>query len=126
MNTNTQNITNSFLLENKKSLVVLFILFLLSSTGMFGQNRPVVSNPANTIEVTTLNISQAVALDSNADFMSWFMGSKSTQNFQESTSDNAASLSARKKQIISSGVTPNKVLYRTFVKKIISQENVIV
>lgn len=126
MNTATKNTTTSFLSENKKGMVVLFILFLLSSVGMFGQNKVVVANQVTTT-IETLNTvpAQVIALDSDVDFVSWFMGARQTQNLQEATSTNTSLLS-RKKQIISSGVMPNKVLYRTFVKKVLSQENAIV
>ena len=55
--------------------------------------------------------------------MNWFMGSKQGQTIQKA--DETATTVSRKKQIISSGVTPNKVLYRTFMKRVISQETAI-
>jgi hypothetical protein len=126
MNTNSQNTTATFLSENKKGLVILFVLFLLSSVGMFGQTKgDVVAPQINTvIEINTLPV-QSVALDSDTDFMNWFMGSKHTQSIQENASSGCSTTASRKKQIISSGVTPNKVLYRTFVKRVICQESAI-
>lgn len=125
MNTATQNTTTTFLSENKKGLVILFVLFLLSSVGMFGQTTKDTVAPVTTsvIEINT-NPVQAVAFDSDNDFMNWFMGSKHTQSLQEDASVGSTTTS-RKKQSISSGVIPNKVLYRTFVKKVISQESAI-
>jgi hypothetical protein len=67
-----------------------------------------------------------IALDSNAEFMNWFMGSNQTQSLKVSSDNEASSAISRKKQIILSGITPNKVLYRTLVKKVSSQENAIV
>lgn len=122
MNTNTTS--TSFISENRKFLVVLFIVFLLSSVGMFGQTKtevtPVCEPTTTTIFTETV---KAVAFDSDVDFMNWFMGSKQVQTIQKA--DETATTVSRKKQIISSGVTPNKVLYRTFMKRVISQETAI-
>lgn len=122
MNTNTTS--TSFISENRKFLVVLFIVFLLSSVGMFGQTKtevtPVCEPTTTTICTETV---KAVAFDSDVDFMNWFMGSKQVQTIQKAAE--TATTVSRKKQIISSGVTPNKVLYRTFMKRVISQETAI-
>jgi hypothetical protein len=120
MNTNTQNIS-------KKGLITLVILFLLASVGMFGQTKELttVQRATTNVEVA-IELNQMIALDSNAEFMSWFMGSNQTQSLKVSSDNEASSTISRKKQIILSGITPNKVLYRTLVKKVISQENAIV
>jgi hypothetical protein len=121
MNTNTQNTSNT----SKKALIVIFVLFLLSSVGMFGQTTEVVVPQSVTPVVEVLNTTnQIIASDSNADFMNWFMGSKQTQSINDK--EQVGSKTSVKKQFISSGITPNKVLYRTFVKKVISQESAIV
>jgi hypothetical protein len=117
MNTATQNIST----ENKRRLVILFVLFLLTSIGMFGQTKLATSSIIID-EVSKVPVQQ-VALDSDVDFMNWFMGSKQTQTVKDATEENENTVIARKKQILSSGVTPNKVLYRTFVKKVISIES---
>ncbi len=91
---------------------------------MFGQTKtevtPVCETTTTTICTETV---KAVAFDSDVDFMNWFMGSKQVQTIQKA--DETATTVSRKKQIISSGVTPNKVLYRTFMKRVISQETAI-
>ena len=121
MNTNTQNTSNT----SNKALIVLFVMFLLSSASMFGQNKETaVAAPATTtVEVLKVSVNQ-VALDSDVEFMSWFMSSKQTQSVGGSESTSSTNVS-RKKQIISSGIVPNKVLYRTLLKKVISQESAI-
>lgn len=124
MNTNTTS--TSFISENRKFLVVLFIVFLLSSVGMFGQTKTEVTpvcEPTTTTTIICIETVKAVAFDSDVDFMNWFMGSKQVQTIQKA--DETATTVSRKKQIISSGVTPNKVLYRTFMKRVISQETAI-
>jgi|GEM_PF-761694 len=124
MNHTAQNTSTSFFSENRKSLVILFVLFLLSSVGMFGQNKAVVvAEPVAPVVVDT--VTTAVAFDSDVDFVNWFMGSKQTQNVQETSTSTTTSFASKKKQIISSGIAPNKVLYRTFVKKVISQESAV-
>jgi hypothetical protein len=122
MNTNTQNTSNT----SNKALIVLFVMFLLSSVGMFGQNTTTaVAAPATTtVEVLNVSVNQ-IALGSDVEFMSWFMSSKQTQSVNGSSEGTSTTTMSRKKQIISSGVVPNKVLYRTLVKKVISQESAI-
>ena len=120
MNTTTQNISTS----NTKTIVILFVLFLLTSVGMFGQTKVTTTGATAATIVNVVNTPvQQVALDSDVDFMNWFMGSKQTQTVQDAATGTDNTVIARKKQILSSGVTPNKVLYRTFVKKVISQES---
>lgn len=93
---------------------------------MFGQTNQVAAEPTPVVvEVVNSNPLQMIASDSNVDFMNWFMGSKQTQFLKDNNQGSNSAIS-RKKQIISSGITPNKVLYRTLVKKIISQESAIV
>jgi hypothetical protein len=123
MNTNTQNTSNT----SRKALIVIFVLFLLSSVGMFGQTTEVVVPQSATPVVEVLNTTnQIIASDSNADFMNWFMSSKQVQSDKEGSQVSGTSTNVtRKKQIISSGVVPNKVLYRTLVKKLMSQESAI-
>ena len=123
MNTTTQNISTS----NTKTIVILFVLFMLTSVGMFGQTKATATAATTTTIVNVVNVPvQQVALDSDVDFMNWFMGSRQTQTVKEAASGTDNTIIARKKQILSSGITPNKVLYSTFVKKVISQESVTV
>jgi hypothetical protein len=122
MNTNTQNTSNT----SNKALIVLFVMFLLSSASMFAQNTTTaVAAPATTtVEVLNVSVNQ-IALGSDVEFMSWFMSSKQTQSVNGGSEGTSTTTMSRKKQIISSGVVPNKVLYRTLVKKVISQESAI-
>jgi len=123
MNSNTQN----YLSISNKALIILFIMFLLSCASMFGQNTTTVAvTPATTtVEVIKVSVNQ-VALNSDVEFMSWFMSSKQSQSVKDSSEGTSTTNVSRKKQIISSGVVPNKVLFRTLVKKVISQESAIV
>jgi len=120
---NTTSTSTTFYTENKKGLLVLLVLFLLSSVGMFGQAKAVVVPTIDTTVSVVAVSSQHVVLDSEVDFVNWFMGSKQLQTTNNTTT--TSSSIERKKQIISSGVTPNKVLYRTFVKRVMNQESTI-
>ena len=118
MNTITQNTSNT----SNKALIALFVLFLFSSVSMFGQTKETVTT--STVELVRVSVNP-VALDSEVEFMSWFMSSNQTQSVNAGSESTSTTNLSRKKQIISSGVVPNKVLYRTLVKKVISQENAI-
>ena len=108
-------------------IVLPFILFLLVSSGVFSQSvtkTVTIENPACIVATSTTNASIALE-DTQVDFVIWFMGSNQSQN-NETTSSTDNTSTSRKKQFISSGTSPNKVLYRTFVKKVYSQEHAIV
>lgn len=114
MNTISQNTSNTM----QKRTIVFFVLFLLSSFGMFGQE---VKSEENTLSTTVPAIE--VAYDSEADLVNWFMSSKQNTMNNEVKGE---STTTTKKQIITSGSQPNKVLYRTFVKRIASKDTAIV
>ena len=108
MKTTTQNTAtqNSF---TGLRLVVLFALFLLSSLNMVGQNKNEIVTPETTVATTQSN----VTTNTTMNFVSWFMGTKQTPNANQS-SDAATS---EKKQMINSGIAPNRLLIKAFLKK---------
>lgn len=125
---NIQNTNTNFIVENKMRILFFIVLFILSSLRMFGQTTATSKTIQNDEEVKCVcqqNQTSIVSIDSQIDFVSWFMGSRQSQ-MNESESVNKSNSTATKKQILSSGVTPNKVLYRTFMKRVISQDNGIV
>lgn len=117
-----QVITNNFLSDNRNRLAVLLMLLFLSSVKMFGQAKTTLISEENNVIVLNNN-AMIVATDADIDFMNWFMGSKQAQSASASGSD--ASINT-KKQLIISGGTTNRVLYKTLVKKVISIDNAIV
>ena len=124
MKTNNLNTTSTFTNENKKGFLLVVVLFLMTSFSSFAQSSTL--EVVSTKEVVSVETKTALVLDdSQLDFMNWFMGSKQSQSTNDFTTVNDNS-SSRRKQIISSGVTPNRVLYRTLLKKVVSQENAIV
>lgn len=123
-NTNSSN----FIIENKNRILFLFILFILSSLRMFGQSsidsKTIQCNQDVTITFNQVETS-IVSVNTQIDFVSWFMGSRQSQMNENETANKFNSASTRK-QILNSGISPNKVLYRTFMKKVISQDSAIV
>ena len=118
MKATTQNTTtqNSF---SRIGLVVLFVLFLLSSVGMVGQNvQPAASTV--TFEVSLASSDETVATTQTAtttnttmNFVSWFMGTKQTPSNNQSGEFSTST----KKQMIQSGIAPNRLLIKAFLKK---------
>ena len=114
----TQNTTiqNSF---SGIRMVVLFFLLVASSFTMVGQNKNEVAITAETFQVVASDYT-VVASQSNAttntsmNFVSWFMGTKQTPNANQSGDDAAVS---QKKQMINSGIAPNRLLIKAFLKK---------
>lgn len=112
---------------NTKGFLFLVALFLMSTVSLFAQTTSTTTETISIEKDSTIEIKNALVLDdTQLDFMNWFMGSKQSQSTNEFSTINDNSSSSRKKQIISSGVTPNRVLYRTLLKKVVSQENAIV
>lgn len=97
---------------------------------MFGQNKSEVNENCvckkNATAVTNAPTFAIASIDSQIDFVGWFMGSKQSQFIQPSPIGNGTLRNITKKQILSSGIAPNKVLYRTFITKVSSQDNAIV
>lgn len=123
---NIQNTNSaSFLTENKNRIVFLFVLFILSSMRMFGQAAEIPSASINKIEITSEAKTDIASADTQIDFVGWFMGSRQSQMNEESAAAGNSKSAVTKKQIITSGITPNKVLYRTFMKRVISQDSAI-
>ena len=112
-NTNTQNSLTS------TRLVVLFAMLLLSSLGMFGQNV----QSTNIVSTTTFSVAasdDAIATAQNVtttntsmNMVSWFMGTKQTPNANQAQDVSSNS----KKQMINSGIAPNRLLIKVFMKK---------
>ena len=113
MNTNQTTISSNTSLR----IVVLFVLLFLSSLGMFGQNTVTVNAIAITTTVasdddTTTTTATAVEANSNMNFASWFMGTKQTPRTNMNSAD-----AFNKKQLLNSGIAPNRLLIKAFLKK---------
>lgn len=123
---NSQNNTNSnFMTENRNRLLFFVLLFLMSSIGMFGQSNVDSLETRITPEKIELKETTITSVESQIDFVSWFMGTKQSQMMDSKANQNSSKV-VTKKQILFLGITPNKVLYRTFMKKVSSQNSAIV
>jgi len=98
--------------------LVLVVMMLLSSVGMFGQNT--VAVPASisleltiTADETLASADSATTANATMNFVSWFMGTKQTPN-----ANGAIEVSSNsKKQMINLGIAPNRLLIKAFLKK---------
>ncbi|MEK8179883.1 hypothetical protein WMW71_05975 [Flavobacterium buctense] len=103
-------------------LFVLFVLLVLSSNGVFGQEVKVatVSNTTSTEVSISKNDSIVIAKETtiaSMDFAVWFMGTNKT------TTGSKSNVSFSKKALINSGINTNSVLIRSFLKKVSTQES---
>lgn len=106
--------------DNKKSVTFYFVvaIVLLFNVTAFGQSveqNAVVS----TANETTQEIKQETSVrNSNLEFVLWFMTSKQNPN-----STISAEGANAKKQIMTSGLTPNRLLIKAFLKKAVNFES---
>lgn len=110
---------------NRNRFLFFVLLFVMSSIGMFGQSNVDSVETKITPEKIELKETAVVSVESQIDFVSWFMGTKQSQMMDSKTNQNSSKV-VTKKQILFLGITPNKVLYRTFMKKVSSQNSAIV
>ena len=111
--------------SKRNSIVTLFVLFVvmfLSTSTVFGQEVNEVKetkNKVSIVEPTTEMVSteNSVAA-STTEFAVWFVGS-----VNKTSTAKKGTLSFGRKQLINSGITTNKVLIKTVLKKIVGQES---
>lgn len=112
----------SFKVSNKLILNTLMVLaFTLVSSSSFAQTTNTVAE-MNQTEVTstkTENVS-ATTTSNSMNFVLWFMGSKQDPNKTINPEGKTT-----KKQIITSGTAPNRLLIKAFLKKASSLESMI-
>ncbi|MFC6876703.1 hypothetical protein ACFQZF_06695 [Flavobacterium myungsuense] len=117
MKTATQNTTIQNFFSGIR-MIVLFVLIVSSSFTMVGQNKNEVASKSETFQVVASDDTVAASqsnetTNTSMNFVSWFMGTKQTPNANQS-GDAAVS---QKKQIINSGIAPNRLLIKAFLKK---------
>jgi len=111
-------------LTSNKRVIVLFVLLLLSSVGMFGQETK--NEIVAPVIVKTVSVTVASSTTSQMELVSWFMGSKQLQMSNgTSTMGTTSTNNSGKKQFINLGMTPNRILSRTFLKKAINHDSTI-
>jgi hypothetical protein len=101
-NTNDMNTTTNTTTSNTIKMMVVLVMMLISSVG-FAQN--VIEVPAAVATTTTVESNASI------NMVSWFMGTKQTTN------ENITKENTSKKQMMTSGIAPNRLLIKTFLKK---------
>ena len=109
-------------LSNTIRLIVLFVLLLSSSNSVFAQsvdtiNTDVVISSDNTTRATSINVSE----NNSMNLYSWFMGTKQTPNSNLQKEDSGSI----KIQMINSGIEPNRLLLKSFLKKAVNYTEVV-
>ena len=111
MNNSKTNNTNSKLIPS----IFVFVLFLMFSFSGFSQNQSVGFTEKEASTNVKVESSRAT---SNMEFALWFMGTK-----QDPNSTLSAEGTSAKKLIITSGIAPNRLLIKAFLKKVVNYEN---
>ena len=111
-------------MTSNKRIIALIVLLLLSSVRMFGQETK--NEIVEPIVVKTVSVAATLNTTSQMELVSWFMGSKQLQMSNgTSTIGTTSTNNSGKKQFINLGMTPNRILSRTFLKKAINHESTI-
>lgn len=119
--------------DGSKKFSIIFMMFvcvLLSNVSVFGQTA-VENNAAQTATIqenevvnTTVEMStmkqEATSTATNMNFVLWFMGSKQSPNANALPAGTSA-----KKQFMTSGSAPNRLLIRAFLKKAVNFESAV-
>lgn len=114
MNTIKANRTNTKLM----STMFMFMLFSMCSFSGFAQSEASSRIDFNgKVEPINERLESSRAT-SNMEFALWFMGTKQDPNTTFSTEGASA-----KKLIITSGMAPNRLLIKAFLKKVVNYEN---
>lgn len=106
--------------NNKKIRTVLFLIIFsfFSTVSGYSQTEDKNEVAINTTEVAGNAKQENTAANSNMNFVLWFMGSKQDPNGTISTEEGNA-----KKKIMTSGIAPNRLLIKAFLKKAVNFES---
>ncbi|MGO4818453.1 hypothetical protein [Flavobacterium sp. W22_SRS_FP1] len=102
-----------------KSMSILFMfgIVMLCNVSVFGQEKEKKIVISNTTEIAS-DAKEESTSSSNMDFVLWFMGSKQDPNSTISTEG-----SNTKKKIMTTGLAPNRILIKAFLKKAVNFES---
>lgn len=114
MNNLKTNNTNSKLIQS----IFVFVLFFMFSFSGFSQSQSTASVDFNGKTETTNVKLESSRTASNMEFALWFMGTKQDPNSTLSTEGTNT-----KKMIMTSGIAPNRLLIKAFLKKVVNYEN---
>jgi hypothetical protein len=107
---------------SKRRILILLVLMVLSTAGMFGQEvKNEIATPITSSTIATVGDDTT----SQMEFVSWFMASKQVHKSGMENTNNTSTKLTSKKQFINNGLTPNRILSRAFLKKAINSESTI-
>lgn len=113
--------------KNKNTFFIVLTFILLSFGTAFGQtaleNDTQLNSTLTTDSIETIAVKQdeATSSNSNMNFVLWFMGSK-----QDPNAKIVPTGTTTKKQFMTSGTAPNRLLIKAFLKKAVNFESAIV
>lgn len=116
MNDSKTNSVNSKLIPS----IVLFMLFFMFSFSGYSQTQAGSAIEINGNGTATSEKVESSRVTTNLEFAQWFMGTKQDPNSTLSTEGSNA-----KKTIITSGIAPNRLLIKAFLKKVVNYENAV-
>jgi hypothetical protein len=99
------------------AVLLMFAFVLLCNVSVFGQEMEKQIGISNTIEIAS-DAKEESTSSSNMDFVLWFMGSKQDPNSTISTEG-----ANTKKKIMTTGLAPNRILIKAFLKKAVNFES---
>jgi hypothetical protein len=108
--------------KNGISILLVFVCALLFSVSGYSQTSigsQIVSS-LDEVTVSTEVKAENARTSNNMEFVQWFMGTKQDPNTTISTEGTNT-----KKQIMTSGIAPNRLLIKAFLKKAVNFESAI-
>lgn len=110
--------------DSKKSsnIFILLAVILLSNVSVFGQSteNSVAASASEVVGGIKQENVSTISSSNTMNFVLWFMGSKQDPNNVISTEGTNT-----KKQVITSGTAPNRLLIKAFLKKAVSLESMV-
>ncbi|NUY81876.1 hypothetical protein HUK80_13310 [Flavobacterium sp. MAH-1] len=107
-------------------LFVLLVFLLLSCSGVFGQQAKVQNDETLVAIENVTDKGEEVRSETNdanrqIELVQWFMGAKQVNPSQPAQTSQKSETT--KKILINAGMTPNRILSRTLLKKAMQYEN---
>ena len=97
--------------------IALVVFIVVSNVSVFGQSKDDVSS-VNSVERSVAKSEVSNSSSTSINFVLWFMGSK-----QDPNTTISSDRTNTKKQIMTSGIAPNRLLIKAFLKKAVDLEN---
>ena len=109
---------------NKKNSIIfmIFVFMLLSNSNVFAQtsvdsNTVLTTSIENTTAENNVAKQETTSTASSMNFVLWFMGSKQDPNVKSIQAGENT-----RRQFITSGLAPNRLLLKAFLKKAVNSE----